>query len=523
MTIGTKIAMCFTFAVGMTAVLGIFAYTQITAIDEHINTVTAQALPTLKATSGMEADVQEQRGDVLILSISADAQVRAEQTRTIAQQEEKITKDFATFAGTMHTDQQRSAFQAVEAQHAKWKEMRTRMALLSEQGDVVGATSLYVKEGDAIFDNLVGQISQIATSNQSLAEHEVALADSSVESGKSGIVWCLVAAVMAAAILGTILIMSINRILKRVAGTLSVGAEQTASAAGQVASSSQALAQGASEQAASLEETSSSLEQMSSMTRKNAETAQQAAALSADAKSAADKGNRAMGKMVEAIADIQKSAAETAKIVKTIDEIAFQTNLLALNAAVEAARAGDAGRGFAVVADEVRNLAIRSAEAAKNTAVLIDQSVQNARGGVTLAGDVAKTLEEINAGCTKVNALISEIAAASAEQSQGIGQVNTAVAEMDKVTQENAANAEESASASEQLASQAVAMSDIVKELTLIVSGTRFAHAARTSATSAKKKMVKRTSTQSKAAKLIPLGDDEPRSKDFSEFNNKAA
>src|SRR6185295_18888337 len=145
----------------------------------------------------------------------------------------------------------------------------------------------------------------------------------------------------------------------------------------------------------SLEETTSALEEMASMTRKNAETAQQAAGLAGETKSAADRGNQAMHKMGTAIAEIQKSATETAKIIKVIDEIAFQTNLLALNAAVEAARAGEAGTGFAVVAEEVRNLAMRSAEAAKNTSAMIEESVSNARNGVALSQDVAKSLGEI--------------------------------------------------------------------------------------------------------------------------------
>jgi uncharacterized phage infection (PIP) family protein YhgE len=171
--------------------------------------------------------------------------------------------------------------------------------------------------------------------------------------------------------------------------------------------------------------------------------------------------------MSESINKIKESSDQTAKIVKTIDEIAMQTNLLALNAAVEAARAGEAGRGFAVVAEEVRNLAQRSAEAAKNTANMIEESVKNAEDGVKIAGEVAQSFESIATGNAKVNDLIAEIAAASGEQSQGIDQVNTAVAEMDKVTQQNAANSEESASAAEELSSQAEELQSMVAQFTL--------------------------------------------------------
>ena len=245
------------------------------------------------------------------------------------------------------------------------------------------------------------------------------------------------------------------------------GTEQVSSAGQQISSGSQSLAQGANEQASSLEEVSSSLEEMASMTKQNAENANQAKKLAGDANNNAAQGKQAMTRMSESINKIKESSDQTAKIVKTIDEIAMQTNLLALNAAVEAARAGEAGRGFAVVAEEVRNLAQRSAQAAKNTADMIAESVKNAEEGVKIAGEVAKSFESIATGNGKVNDLIAEIAAASGEQSQGIDQVNNAVAQMDKVTQQNAANSEESASAAEELSSQAEELQNMVAQFTL--------------------------------------------------------
>ena len=234
---------------------------------------------------------------------------------------------------------------------------------------------------------------------------------------------------------------------------------------------SQSLAQGASEQASSLEETSSALEEMASMTRQNADNANQANGAAKEANAMALEGVNSMKRMADAIERIKNSASETAKIIKTIDEIAFQTNLLALNAAVEAARAGEAGKGFAVVAEEVRNLARRSAEAAKTTADLIEGAQKNAEAGVNVSTEVAKNLSGIQDKAGKVATLIAEIAAASKEQSQGIDQVNTAVSEMDKVVQQNAANAEESASASEELSSQAQELSAMVEDLSAIVGG----------------------------------------------------
>ena len=343
----------------------------------------------------------------------------------------------------------------------------------------------------------------------------------------------LAVGVLVGALLAYFITRGITKPVNRIIETLSGGAQQTSSAAGQVSSSSQSLAQGASEQAAALEETTSALEEMSSMTKKNAETAQQAASLSSEAQKSANKGNDAMNKMSTAINDIQKSASETAKIIKVIDEIAFQTNLLALNAAVEAARAGEAGKGFAVVAEEVRNLAMRSAEAAKNTAAMIEESVNNAKNGVSIAVEVGKNLEEITTASTKVNSLVGEIAAASKEQAQGIDQVNTAISQMDKVTQSNAASAEESASAAEELSSQSVQLGEMVAELVAIVGSATKSHAASAPAAPARRpapahKAITthahpaKTPAKKAAAKMIPLDADEQAANDdsFAEFSS---
>jgi methyl-accepting chemotaxis protein len=239
-------------------------------------------------------------------------------------------------------------------------------------------------------------------------------------------------------------------------------AAQVNSAAGQVSASSQSLAEGSSRQAAAMEECSASLEQLTAMTANNAENAHAASVLAAEASSSAEQGDLAMRDMTEVISKIKESADKTAKIVKTIDEIAFQTNLLALNAAVEAARSGDAGRGFAVVAEEVRNLASRSAEAARNTAELIEESVSRANGGVKVADDVASCLGRIRENAHKVSNIIDEIAKSSKEQANGLAQINTAVLDVDQVTQQNASVSEEAAAASEELSSQAESMQSLV-------------------------------------------------------------
>ena len=263
----------------------------------------------------------------------------------------------------------------------------------------------------------------------------------------------------------------IGTVLRRVSVSLSDGSQQVAVASGQVSASSQSLAEGASEQAASIEETSSSLEEMSSMTKRNTENAQKANDLAKQARTAADKGVADMQQMNQAMQAIKTSSDDIAKIIKTIAEIAFQTNILALNAAVEAARAGEAGMGFAVVADEVRNLAQRSAQAAKETANKIEGAIGNTAQGVEISKKVAETLNEIVTKARQVDELAAEVAGASREQTQGITQINAAVGQMDKVTQGNAASAEECAAAAEELNAQAVTMKESVAELIQLVGG----------------------------------------------------
>ena len=260
---------------------------------------------------------------------------------------------------------------------------------------------------------------------------------------------------------------NLDKALQQVA----IGAEQVASASVQVSTGGQALSQGASEQASSLEEISSNLQEMSSMTKQNVQNARDAKGVADQARSSADKGVESMSRMSSAINQIKTSSDSTAKIVKTIDEIAFQTNLLALNAAVEAARAGDAGKGFAVVAEEVRNLAMRSAEAAKNTANLIEEAVKNSENGVNINAEVLKNFQDIAEKTNKVSQVVAEIAAASEQQDQGIGEVNKAVEQLNQVTQQNAANAEESASAAEEMSSQSEEMRSMVAGFKLTGSG----------------------------------------------------
>ncbi len=264
--------------------------------------------------------------------------------------------------------------------------------------------------------------------------------------------------------------LAINPINRIIVG-LNVGADQVASSSAEIAFAGQSLAEGSSEQAASIEETSASLEEMSSMTKQNAGNAHQADNLMKKANQIVDRANESMGKLTTSMEEISNASEETSKIIKTIDEIAFQTNLLALNAAVEAARAGEAGAGFAVVADEVRNLAMRAADAARNTADLIEGTVKKVKDGSDLVNMTDEAFIKVAESAAKVGDLVAEIAEASSEQAQGIEQVNTSVSEMDRVVQQNASSAEESASAAEEMNSQAEQMKGFVRELISLVGG----------------------------------------------------
>jgi methyl-accepting chemotaxis protein len=278
-------------------------------------------------------------------------------------------------------------------------------------------------------------------------------------------------AIFLGALLALLISRSITGPIKRVTQGLTQGAEQVTTASRQISTSGHQLAQGATQQAAAIQESSASLEEMAAMTRQNADNATQANALMGETARVVDQANESMKALIQSMHEISKASEETSKIMKTIDEIAFQTNLLALNAAVEAARAGEAGAGFAVVADEVRSLALRAADAAKNTETLIAGTLTKVKDGSHLVGKTAEGFTQVASGTIKVKELVAEIAAASAEQAQGVEQLNKAVAEMNSVTQQNAANAQESASASEELNIQARQMKSYVNQLTEIIAG----------------------------------------------------
>ncbi len=323
----------------------------------------------------------------------------------------------------------------------------------------------------AATDEIDGVVAQVRQFDEETTRELEAQFDARIQRVKRLTLLGVIAGVAAAIALGILLSRSLARQLRDLATQLRAGSDGAAAAAGQVAAASQSLAEGASEQAAAIEETGSSLEELTSMTKSNAGHAQAAKAISAQTRAAAEAGAAEMNAMSRAMDDIKGSSDNISKIIKTIDEIAFQTNLLALNAAVEAARAGEVGMGFAVVAEEVRSLAHRSAQAARETAGKIEDSIQKSQHGVAISAKVAASLDEIVQKARQIDELVAEIATASAEQNTGLGQINSAVRQMDKATQQNAAAAEESAAVAEELNRQAAALQESVQELLQLAGG----------------------------------------------------
>jgi methyl-accepting chemotaxis protein len=367
-------------------------------------------------------------------------------------------------------EQGRNDLASMESDFPNFKNYFEQVAARAMAGDAKGALEMYTGHSVKSLDSLEAAAHDLVELQKGLMR-DSSVAGVIASSQAKWIAYMLLAAALAIAPFLLIIISKTTGQLRGVAANLAEGAEQITSASAQVASSSQTLAQGASEQAASLEETSSSSEEITSMTRKNAENSQSAATVMAEVDQRVAEGNRTLAEMVLSMQEITGSSDKISKIIKVIDEIAFQTNILALNAAVEAARAGEAGMGFAVVADEVRSLAQRSAQAAKDTAALIEESITKSNEGSARLEHVTQVIQAITESAAKVKTLVDEVNLGSQEQARGIEQISKAIAQMDRVTQGNAASAEESASASEQMSAQAEALQHIATELRTLVGG----------------------------------------------------
>ncbi len=397
-------------------------------------------------------------------TVEAASSTIAEVVTLNAQRVDQITPLLATEEG-------KKLVRDIGAAFVQWKGYHAEVDRLLREGKAAEAWAEAREKCNPLVDQADKWTDDLLAQQDAFVQESVKEAASTYSTIRFIMIAILVVSVIVL-VVGIAVVRSTNTTLREVAGELKVGAEQVVAASGQVATSSQSLSQGATEQAASIEETSASMEEMASMTRKNADNAAQTASLVTDVTKQMEVSNAALHLMVGAMDAIKDSSNRVAKIIKTIDEIAFQTNILALNAAVEAARAGEAGMGFAVVADEVRNLAQRSAQAAKDTAGLIEESISRSQEGAAKVDQVGSAIAVVSENIVKVQGLVEEVRMASQQQTQGIDQVTQAITQMEKVTQSTAATAEESAAASEELNAQAETSMQVARRLESLVGGT---------------------------------------------------
>ncbi len=470
-TIGKKFSLACAVLVLFTIVLGSVSIYNISGINTNLQAIVVDSLPGVATIAEVRGRVLQIRGGAWKHIATPDTSAMEKVDVEIAGLKQQAAEFLQAYEKTITLAEDRAIYSRLrpqlDAYLAAWEGVQ-KLSLSKQKPEAYAG---YISSVDPPFLQLRASINELVEWNKRNGEVNGVAA---TEAGSRAQFWCwslLGFAVLAGSLLAFLITKSINGVLRRAIGELSEGAGQVASAAGQVASSSQSLAQGSSEQAASLEETSASSEEINSMARKNTDNSRTAADLVTQSQQKYVQTNQSLDQMVVAMADINTQSDKIAKIIKVIDEIAFQTNILALNAAVEAARAGEAGMGFAVVADEVRNLAQRCAQAAKDTAELIEESIAKSKDGRVKVDQVATAIRTITEESSKVKTLVDEVNLGSEEQARGIEQIAKAITQMEQVTQKTAANAEESASAAEELTAQSETLKDVVARLTAMVGG----------------------------------------------------
>ncbi len=471
MTVGKKFTLTSGGLVTVMVLVGVVSIYNLAGLNRITQLIVTDPMPGMASIAAVRSATFEMRGDVWKGLASTDAADKEKSEQKVEANKQTILKNLQEYEPTISSAQDRAQFDKLKLDLQQYMDALPGVLALSEAGKNEEAHAKYLAEADPPCNAAKVLLEDEFNFNKKNGEDDAALSEQTY----SRTLWLLVITLticsLGGAALAFVVIRGMNNTLRKAVSELSEGAGQVASAASQISSSSQTLAQGASEQAASLEETSASSEEINSMARKNAENSQAANGLVTQSQQKFSETNQSLESMVVAMGDIKASSDKVAKIIKVIDEIAFQTNILALNAAVEAARAGEAGMGFAVVADEVRNLAQRCAQAAKDTAALIEESIVKSNDGKTKVDQVAVAIRAITEESAKVKTLVDEVSLGSQEQTRGIEQVARALTQMEQVTQQSAANAEESAAAAEELTAQASTLMEVVRQLSAMVGG----------------------------------------------------
>jgi len=374
------------------------------------------------------------------------------------------------------TKEEQDLLSKVNQNRADYIAVRGKVISMALANKPEAGLAIYRNSAKSVFLDYQKNLSELVNVSKNIAGEINAQNTKDATTATLTLVIVFLTALGALIVLGMMISNMITKPITFAIDKLNEGTDEVSSASSQVAAASQQLAEGTSEQAAAIQETSSTLEETSSMVHQNRENTQQAAVLAKQVLQFAVKSSSDMDNTMKAMEDLKNSSNEIGKIIRVIDDIAFQTNILSLNAAVEAARAGDAGKGFAVVAEEVRNLAQRSAQAAKDTAVIIESNISLSSGSVEGAKHIQEAFVEIDSQAKKVSELLDEISVATNEQAQGVEQINKAVSQMESVLSSNAQTAEEAAAASRTLEDQAVNVKSIVDSLIVLVEGAEAVH-----------------------------------------------
>lgn len=473
MTIGKKLTSAFGGMVVLVLGLGGAAYWSVGNLGSELEEAVKVTAKKLDVVNALRARVQElvatNRG-VQLAYVNNDTERARANMQKLDAAYNRIGAQIQEIRPLLHTEAGKAALNLIQTHIASWKP-------LSDQYIEMGKEKKFSDAHQFLNQKIMPLVNEMEKAGEDLAKQQrdfLGESEAQAAADVSRARWIVVIFIALSLGVGAVVIATVRQIsrsLQHAVTELSEGAEQTASAASQVSSSSQVLAQGSSEQAASLEETSASSEEINSMARKNTENSRSAADLVASSQQKFGEANRALDGMVVAMSEINSQSDKISRIIKTIDEIAFQTNILALNAAVEAARAGEAGMGFAVVADEVRNLAQRCAQAAKDTAAMIEESIAKSNDGKVKVDQVAASIRAVTEEAGRIKMLVDEVSLSSQEQARGIDQIGKAITQMEQVTQRNAASAEESAAAAEELNAQSETMRGVVDRLTSMVGG----------------------------------------------------